>query len=70
MKEPFFLFVLLINQLVNITLENINLKKLLGSVKKNKLIFDLKLYQMLCIDDKGKNKEMQILMMKNYISIF
>ena len=57
MKAPFFLFVLLINQLGNITLENINLKKLLGGVKKNKLIFDLKLYQMLCIDDKGKNKE-------------
>ena len=57
MKAPFFHFVLLINQLGNITLENINLKKLLGGVKKNKLIFDLKLYQMLCIDDKGKNKE-------------
>ena len=57
MKAPFFHFVLLINQLGNITLENINLKKLLGGVKKNKLIFDLKLYQMLCIDDKGKNKK-------------
>ena len=57
MKAPFFHLVLLINQLGNITLENINLKKLLGGVKKNKLIFDLKLYQMLCIDDKGKNKE-------------
>ena len=38
MKAPFFLFVLLINQLGNITLENINLKKLLGGVKKNKKI--------------------------------
>jgi hypothetical protein len=57
MKAPFIFIIFLINQLGNIKLENINLKKLLGGVKKNKIIFDLKLYQMLCIDDEGKNKE-------------
>ena len=56
-KAPFFLILSMINIIGNIKLKRVNLKKLIGGVKKNKLIFKLNLYQMLCIDKKRKNKE-------------
>lgn len=56
-KAPFIFFILLINEIGNIKLNSVNLKKIIGGVKKNKIIFKLKLYQMLCNDKERKNKK-------------
>ena len=71
-KAPFFLILSMINIIGNIKLKRVNLKKLLGGVKKNKLIFKLNLYQMLCIDKKEKIRKFSImhnLKMNHYIII-
>lgn len=56
-KSPFSFLIVLIQTLGNIKLNKINLRNLIGGVKKNKLVFKLNLYQMLCCDKDRKNKE-------------
>ena len=56
-KSPFSLLIVLTQTLGNIKLNKINLRNLIGGVKKNKLVFKLNLYQMLCCDKDRKNKE-------------
>jgi hypothetical protein len=56
-KSPFSFLIVLIQTLGNIKLNKINLRNLIGGVKKNKLVFKLNLYQMLCCDKNRKNKE-------------
>ena len=56
-KAPFIFLIILINEIGNIKLKSVNLKRIIGGVRKNKIIFKLKLYQMLCNDKKRKNKE-------------
>ena len=56
-KSPFSLLIVLIQIFGNIKLNKINLRNLIGGVKKNKLVFKLNLYQMLCCDKDRKNKE-------------
>lgn len=56
-KAPFILMIFLIQEIGNIKLKSINLRKLIGGVKKNKIVFKLKLYQMLCCDQDRQNKE-------------
>ena len=56
--KALFIFLLsMINTIGNIKLKSVNLKKLIGGVKKNKFVFTFNLYQMLCIDKERKNKE-------------
>ena len=56
-KSPFSFLIVLTQTLGNIKLNKINLRNLIGGVKKNKLVFKLNLYQMLCCDKDRKNKE-------------
>ena len=56
-KAPFIFLIILINEIGNIKLNSVNLKTIIGGVKKNKIILKLTLYQMLCNDKKRKNKE-------------
>ena len=56
-KSPFSFLIVLIQIFGNIKLNKINLRNLIGGVKKNKLVFKLNLYQMLCCDKDRKNKE-------------
>ena len=56
-KSPFSFLIVLTQTLENIKLNKINLRNLIGGVKKNKLVFKLNLYQMLCCDKDRKNKE-------------
>ena len=56
LKAPFRQFVKLVNKYGGIKLKNINLKNVFGGVKRNKKVIYLKLYQIICCDEKGENK--------------
>ena len=56
-KALFFFLIVLIENIGNIKLNSINLRKFIGGVKKNKIVFKLKLYQILCCDKDRKNKQ-------------
>ena len=56
LKAPFRQFVKLVNKYGGIKLKKINLKKVFGGVKRNKKVIYLKLYQIICYDEKGENK--------------
>ena len=56
LKAPFRQFVKLVNKYGGIKLKEINLKNVFGGVKRNKKVIYLKLYQIICYDEKGENK--------------
>ena len=56
LKPPFRHFVKLLEKLGRIKLKRVNLRKVFGGVKTCKKAVELKLYQIICFDEKGKNK--------------
>ena len=56
LKPPFSHFVKLVEKSGGIKLKRVNLRKVFGGVKTCKKAVDLKLYQIICFDEKGKNK--------------
>ena len=56
LKPPFPHFVKLVEKFGGIKLKRVNLRKVLGGVKTCKKAVELKLYQIICFDKKGKNK--------------
>ena len=56
LKAPFRKFVKLIKKYGGIKLKKVNLNKVFGGVKRNKRVIHLKLYQLICYDEKGDNK--------------
>ena len=56
LKAPFRKFVKLIKKYGGIKLKKVNLNKVFGGLKRNKRVIHLKLYQLICYDEKGDNK--------------
>ena len=56
LKAPFRKFVNLVKKYGGIKLKKVNLNKVFGGVKRNKRVIHLKLYQLICYDEKGDNK--------------
>jgi hypothetical protein len=56
LKPPFRHFVKLVEKSGGIKLKRVNLRKVFGGVKTCKKAVELKLYQIICFDEKGKNK--------------
>ena len=56
LKPPFPHFVKLVEKFGGIKLKRVNLRKVFGGVKTCKKAVELKLYQIICFDKKGKNK--------------
>ena len=56
LKAPFRKFVNLVKKYGGIKLKKVNLNKVFGGVKRNKRVIHLKLYQLICYDEKGYNK--------------
>lgn len=56
LKPPFPHFVKLVEKFGGIKLKEVNLRKVFGGVKTCKKAVELKLYQIICFDKKGKNK--------------
>ena len=56
LKPPFRHFVKLVEKFGGIKLKRVNLRKVFGGVKTCKKAVELKLYQIICFDEKGKNK--------------
>jgi len=61
MKAPFQPLMMMIKEIGgHKKLYNVNLKNLVGGIEINKLLFDFKLYQMLCIDKEELNKDILV----------
>jgi hypothetical protein len=56
LKPPFRHFVKLLEKSGGIKLKRVNLRKVFGGLKTCKKAVELKLYQIICFDKKGKNK--------------
>ena len=56
LKPPFPHFVKLVEKFGGIKLKRVNLRKVFGGVKTCKKAVELKLYQIICFDKKGKNE--------------
>ena len=56
LKAPFRKFVNLVKKYGGIKLKKVNLNKVFGGVKRNRRVIHLKLYQLICYDEKGDNK--------------
>ena len=56
LKAPFRKFVNLVKKYGGIKLKKVNLNKVFGGLKRNKRVIHLKLYQLICYDEKGYNK--------------
>ena len=56
LKTSILLLLTFIKETFNIQLKRINLRKIVKSIKKNKLLFNYKLYQILCVDKNNQNK--------------
>ena len=56
LKPPFPHFVKLVEKFGGIKLKRVNLRKVFGEVKTCKKAVELKLYQIICFDKKGKNE--------------
>ena len=56
LKPPFPHFVKLVEKFDGIKLKRVNLRKVFGGVKTSKKAVELKFYQIICFDKKGKNK--------------
>ena len=56
LKAPFRKFVNLVKKYGGIKLKKVNLNKVFGGLKRNKRVIHLKLYQLICYDEKGDNK--------------
>ena len=56
LKPPFPHFVKLVEKFGGIKLKRVNLRKVIGGVKTCKKAVELKLYQIICFDKKGKNE--------------
>ena len=56
LKASILMLFTFIKEIFNIQLKRINLRKIVKSIKKNKLLFNYKLYQILCVDKNNQNK--------------
>jgi hypothetical protein len=56
LKAPFRKFVNLVKKYGGIKLKKVNLNKVFGGVQRNRRVIHLKLYQLICYDEKGDNK--------------
>ena len=56
LKTSILLLLTFIKETFNIQLKRINLRKIVKSIKNNKLLFNYKLYQILCVDKNNQNK--------------